>query len=90
MLEIGLTVAALSGCSSNSPSILDGKSPQADRISDLWWLMFALAVVVYVTVIAFVVAAAMRRRRDPDPDNSSERDPSLRGDLLDDRTDRRF
>ena len=90
IVAIVAIVGALSACSSASPSMLDGKSPQADRISDLWWLMFALAVAVYVTVIAFVIVAAMRRRRSPGPDTSSASGVSLRGDLLDDRVDRRF
>ena len=53
--------AVLSGCA-GSPSMLDPHSPQADHISRLWWLMFAIAAVVYVLVAGLVVVAIVRKR----------------------------
>ncbi len=85
----GLIVGAvaLAGCSSSSPSMLDGQSPEARHISGLWWLMFAMAVVVYVGVVAVVVVAMLRRRARADDDGVSAVDP---GDATSDRRDHRF
>ena len=51
------------GCGSESPSALDPRGPDAERIADVWWLMFGLATVVYVVVAGLIIAAAMRGRR---------------------------
>ncbi len=59
---LGGVAVVLAGCSSSSPSMLDGHSPESRRISGLWWLMFGLAVVVEVLVVALVVVAMLRRR----------------------------
>ena len=48
--------------------MLDPQSPQARHISGLWWLMFAMAAVIYVVVIALVVVAMVRRRARNDQD----------------------
>jgi cytochrome c oxidase subunit 2 len=80
-------VVACAGCSSDSPSMLDGKSAQAGRISHLWWLMFGMAVVVYIGVIAFVLIAMLRRRArtgdGDEPDHLVDVTPT-------ERTDRSF
>ena len=76
----------LGGCSSSSPSMLDGQSPQARHISGLWWLMFAMAVLVYIGVVAVVLVAMLRRRARSD-DDATTIDP---GDATTDRRDHRF
>lgn len=65
----------LGGCSEDSPSLLDGKGTESSRIAGLWWLMFAMAAVVYVVVAGFVLVAIARgRRRAPDGDDGGARD----------------
>lgn len=59
-----LAVAVLAAaCSDDSPSALDPKGPNAERIAGVWWLMFGLATAVYVVVAGLIIAAAMRGRR---------------------------
>jgi cytochrome c oxidase subunit 2 len=43
--------------------MLDTHGPEARRVSGVWWLMFAMAAVVYVVVAAFIVVAIVRGRR---------------------------
>ena len=43
-------------------SILEPMGPQAERIADLWWLMFWVTAVVYVLVLAALVAGVARQR----------------------------
>ncbi len=43
-------------------SALAPASPQAARISDLWWLMFTICSVVFVAVIATLLYAVFHRR----------------------------
>jgi cytochrome c oxidase subunit 2 len=45
------------------PSILTGAGDQGQRIAQLWWVMFALAIAVYVVVGGLVVIAILRGRR---------------------------
>lgn len=47
--------AALMACSGDSPSALDPRGPDAERVAASWWLMFGLAVAVYVVVTAAVI-----------------------------------
>ncbi|MGI8776469.1 MAG: cytochrome c oxidase subunit II [Acidimicrobiales bacterium] len=57
-------VLVATGCSSgHSPSMLDGRAGEARRVAGVWWLMFAMATVVYVVVAAFIVIAVVRGRR---------------------------
>ncbi len=58
----GATVLA-AGCSSDSPSMLDGHGNEANRVAGDWWLMFGLAAGVYVVVAGMVVFAVLRGRR---------------------------
>jgi cytochrome c oxidase subunit 2 len=55
--------AITAGCGGGGHSFLDAKASEADRIADVWWLMFGLAAAVYVIVAAFIVYAATRGRR---------------------------
>ncbi|HZP47765.1 MAG TPA: cytochrome c oxidase subunit II [Vicinamibacterales bacterium] len=45
-------------------SALDPAGPQAAHIARLWWLLLAIAVVVFVAVLGFLAAAILHRRRD--------------------------
>ena len=45
-------------------SALDPAGPQAERISDLWWLMFWICSIVFVLVIAALLMALVRGRRE--------------------------
>ncbi|MDP9072454.1 MAG: cytochrome c oxidase subunit II [Actinomycetota bacterium] len=60
VVAVGLLAAACG--SESSPSTLDPKGPGAERIADVWWLMFGLAAAVYVVVASLIVAAAVRGR----------------------------
>ena len=51
------------GCT-GMQSALDPAGPQASRISDLWWLFFAVCTVVFLLVIGFLLYAVGRRRRE--------------------------
>jgi cytochrome c oxidase subunit 2 len=60
----GVTVLVAAGCSSgHSPSMLNGRAGEANRVAGVWWLMFAMATVVYVVVAAFIVIAVVRGRK---------------------------
>ena len=62
-IPIALVIGALTaGCNSKS-SIVNGKGSEADRIANVWWLMFGLAVFVYVVVAAFILYASTRGHR---------------------------
>ncbi len=45
-------------------SALDPAGPQAAHIARLWWLLFAISIVVFVAVLGFLTAALLHRRRD--------------------------
>ena len=70
-----ICASALSSCGSGSPSVLDPHSPEARRIAGLFWLMLALATVVYFVVVGLVLLA-LRRRGDSSepgaPDSTAE------------------
>lgn len=60
-----LVVLAFSAaaCSRSSPSMLDHRGPEAREVASVWWLMFALAAVVYVAVAGLIFFALFRGRR---------------------------
>jgi cytochrome c oxidase subunit 2 len=61
----GLLVLSLLmvGCGgAQTPSALDTAGPSADRVAALWWLLFAISLVVIVVVMACVLWAVARRR----------------------------
>ena len=60
-------------CGGDSPSALNPKGPGAERIADVWWLMFGLATAVYLVVAGLIVAAAMRGRRVPEGEERPSR-----------------
>jgi cytochrome c oxidase subunit II len=43
-------------------SVLDPAGPQAARISELWWLMFAICTVVFVAVLVVLLYAVLHGR----------------------------
>jgi len=45
----------------DTPSVTDPHSPQAGKIASLWWLMAALAAIIYIAVMA-LVAVSLRNR----------------------------
>jgi cytochrome c oxidase subunit II len=57
----------LTGCS-GPQSALDPASPQAASISNLWWVFFAVACVVYVVVLAFTLISVRPGRVNPPND----------------------
>lgn len=57
-----VALAGLAACSRQAPSALDTKSPEAERIAGVWWLMFGLAAAVYVVVAGFILVALLRGR----------------------------
>ncbi len=77
---MGLVVALAAGCSGDPPSMLDARAGEARRIAGVWWLMFALATIVYVVVAAFIVVAVVRGRRETAGQKAGPERPSERGD----------
>jgi cytochrome c oxidase subunit 2 len=63
LLTASLLILVLSGCSNTAPSILNAKSPAADEILGLTWLLFILGGIVYLAVMAYLLIALFRRRR---------------------------
>jgi len=53
---------AASGCGGRS-SIVRTHGSEADRVADVWWLMFGLAAAVYAVVAGLIVYATVRGRR---------------------------
>jgi cytochrome c oxidase subunit 2 len=43
-------------------STLDPASHAADRIADLWWILFAVSLVVFAVVVALLLVGVLRRR----------------------------
>jgi cytochrome c oxidase subunit 2 len=56
-------VAALAGCGARRQSILDPAGIQAERISMLWWPMFAVLLAVFVLVLLFLWWSLIRAPR---------------------------
>ncbi|MDQ6601358.1 MAG: hypothetical protein M3Z19_01390, partial [Chloroflexota bacterium] len=52
----------LSSCG-GSPSALDPHGPGAGKIATLWWILFAVAAVVFVIVMGSLFYALFHRRR---------------------------
>ena len=57
---------------SNSPSMLDHHGSEARHIAGAWWLIFAMAAVVYAVVAGLVIAAIVRHR----PQTSNGKTPN--------------
>ena len=52
----------LSGCQA-APSTLSPRGPAAERLADLWWVLFSVAAVVFVLVMGLLTYALFRSRR---------------------------
>ncbi len=64
--------------------MLDGRAGEAQRVAGVWWLMFAMATIVYVVVAAFIVVAVVRGRHSravdaTDAKSAGPEQPSERG-----------
>jgi cytochrome c oxidase subunit II len=55
--------------------MLDPKGPEARNVADIWWLMFALAALVYVVVAGLIVIAIRRGRRPREEEPTPQREP---------------
>ena len=51
-------------------SALDPAGPQAERIGDLWWLMFWVCTAVFLAVLAALLLALLRGRRGDDEEDA--------------------
>jgi cytochrome c oxidase subunit 2 len=56
---VALAGLAVSGCA-DAPSALDPRGPAAGAIAVVWWVMLALATVVFLITTAFLLVAAFR------------------------------
>jgi cytochrome c oxidase subunit 2 len=56
-----LVCSLLSAACSSSTSTLDARGPAAERIAELWWLMTALAALIFVALVAFLVPTLRQR-----------------------------
>ena len=54
-------------------STLNPASHAADKIVQLWWILFSVSVVVFMVVVALLLVGALRRRGGGDPDRSKSR-----------------
>jgi cytochrome c oxidase subunit 2 len=62
LLIVTIALGTLASCSAdNGQSVLDPHSPQARRISHLFWLMLGLAIFVYFVVTGLVLVALRKR-----------------------------
>ncbi|HWQ13165.1 MAG TPA: cytochrome c oxidase subunit II [Roseiflexaceae bacterium] len=69
--------ALLSGCA-GAPAALNPQGPVAARIADLWWLMFALAAVIFGGVMGLLAFALFHPRRgEPEPPGEPARGTGL-------------
>jgi cytochrome c oxidase subunit II len=62
-VSLTLLFALLNGCS-GPQSALDPVGPQASRISNLWWLLFAVCLAIFLLVIGCLLYAGVHRRRE--------------------------
>lgn len=65
LVMLPLLTFLLTSCS-NAPSVLAPKGPVAQHITNLWWLLFWMALAVFVIVMGFLLGAIFRRRPDDD------------------------
>jgi cytochrome c oxidase subunit 2 len=58
----GLTGAALAS-SACSGGMLDPRSPSAESIADLWWIMFGISLAVFLLVLGILAIGLVRASR---------------------------
>jgi cytochrome c oxidase subunit 2 len=63
LLSLAVLLAA---CQPDAPSVLNPRGEGAQHIANLWWVMFAIAAVVYGAVVVMLVLALVRPRRSSD------------------------
>ena len=59
-----------------APSMLDPHGPGAARVTSLWWVMLAIALVVLTVVVVMLVVAVLRGRRSASPGREQARPAS--------------
>jgi cytochrome c oxidase subunit II len=57
--------AILSACG-NSPAFTDPRGPVAKKESDLWWVIFIIAVIIFIGVTSVLLYSVIRFRARPD------------------------
>jgi cytochrome c oxidase subunit 2 len=57
------TVALAPGCATSSPSVLEPSGTGAQRVAQLWWILFGLSVVAVLAVTILLLVAIARRRQ---------------------------
>lgn len=62
-LVLAVLAGGLTACS-DSPSILDSTSADGQRIERLWWLMLAIAGVVFAVILWMIFGSVLRARRE--------------------------
>ncbi|HYZ93148.1 MAG TPA: cytochrome c oxidase subunit II, partial [Actinomycetota bacterium] len=58
-----LVFLIFAACSGGAPSVIDPRSPAAERIASLWWLMLVISAAVFVLVVVMIVVGVVRRGR---------------------------
>ena len=76
-IATSLVAASAVACGGNE-FVLDPAGPQAGRVTDLWWYMFAVAAIVWVLVVAALLYAARHGHGRDVPDQSDETNDRLR------------
>ena len=72
-LSLVTVVALLLGSTASAEtSMLDPRGPRAERVADLWWIMFVLGAIVFFVVMAFLLVAIRRARRQSDSSNETD------------------
>lgn len=64
ILGLSFFTMLLAACSPSTPSMLDSRGPQADKIASLSWLMFGIAALVFIVITIFLLLAVVRSRRE--------------------------
>jgi cytochrome c oxidase subunit 2 len=68
-----MMAAGAESAMSGAQSALEAAGPQAARISHLWWVFFAICMVVYILVMAFLALSLLRGRQSGAVPRTSER-----------------
>jgi cytochrome c oxidase subunit 2 len=76
-LAVAVAFVAVSCGNDKSPSALKTAGDESQRIANVWWIMFTLAVFVYLVVAGFVVFGALRGRRRKEPGDRAPRDEAF-------------
>src|SRR5919206_5233629 len=78
LLPVAGCAFLVAGCGGPA-SALEPRGPRAAEIASLWWLMLALASIVYGVVVAILAHGLFRRRRAERPGQDPTRPATGRG-----------